>query len=87
MRRHGWSAQVPVRQALERDEEAVAVWKAEVWPKIKSGARPGRLHLLRGRGGQGAEAAEGTDLGAARCPPGLAGPRHRQAVTAGWTRP
>ena len=25
MRRHGWSAQVPVRQALERDDEAVAV--------------------------------------------------------------
>ena len=35
MRRHGWSAQVPVRQAIERDEEAVAVWKAEVWPEIK----------------------------------------------------
>jgi putative transposase len=25
MRRHGWSCQVPVRQAMERDEEAVAV--------------------------------------------------------------
>jgi putative transposase len=36
MRRHGWSCQVPVRQALERDEEAVAVWKAEVWPDIKA---------------------------------------------------
>ena len=36
MRLHGWSAQVPVRQALERDEEAVAVWKAEVWPDIKA---------------------------------------------------
>jgi transposase len=35
MHRHGWSCQVPVRQALERDEEAVAVWKAEVWPEIK----------------------------------------------------
>ena len=35
MRRHGWSAQVPVRQAMERDEEAVAVRKAEVWPQIK----------------------------------------------------
>ena len=35
MRRHGWSAQVPVRQAMERDDEAVAVWKAEVWPDIK----------------------------------------------------
>jgi putative transposase len=36
MRRHGWSAQVPVRQAMERDDEAVAVWKAEVWPDIKA---------------------------------------------------
>ncbi len=36
LRRHGWSCQVPVRQALERDEDAVAVWKAEVWPDIKA---------------------------------------------------
>src|SRR5260370_2365565 len=36
MRRHGWSAQVPVRQSMERDEDAVAVWKAEVWPDIKA---------------------------------------------------
>ena len=35
MRLHGWAAQVPVRQAIERDDEAVAVWKAEVWPEIK----------------------------------------------------
>jgi putative transposase len=36
LRRHGWSCQVPVRQALERDEEAVAVWKDQVWPDIKA---------------------------------------------------
>jgi transposase len=36
MRRHGWSCQVPVRQALERDDEAVAVWKDQVWPDIKA---------------------------------------------------
>lgn len=36
LRRHGWSCQVPVRQALERDEDAVAGWKAEVWPDIKA---------------------------------------------------
>ena len=35
MRRHGWSCQVPVRQAMERDEDAVAVWKDQVWPDIK----------------------------------------------------
>jgi transposase len=36
MRRHGWSCQVPVRQAMERDDAAVAVWKAGVWPDIKA---------------------------------------------------
>jgi putative transposase len=35
LRRHGWSCQVPVRQAMERDEDAVAVWKDQVWPEIK----------------------------------------------------
>lgn len=39
LRRHGWSAQVPVRRALERDEEAVEVWKAEVWPRVKDPRR------------------------------------------------
>jgi transposase len=77
MRRHGWPCQVPVRQALERDEEAVAVWKAEVWPQIKHRSRPGRLYLLRGRGRPGAKAAEGPDVGAARRPAGGAGARRR----------
>jgi len=36
MRRHGWSCQVPGRRALELDEEAIAVWKAEVWPDMKA---------------------------------------------------
>jgi len=35
MKRHGWSCQVPVRRAVERDEEAIAVWKQEVWPQVK----------------------------------------------------
>jgi transposase len=39
MRRHGWSWQVPVRRAVERDEEAVAVWRAEVWPQVKGQRR------------------------------------------------
>jgi transposase len=39
MRRHGWSWQVPVRRAVERDEEAIAVWKAEVWPEVKGQRR------------------------------------------------
>ena len=43
MRRHGWSCQVPVRQAMERDDDAVAVWKAEVWPDIKAFASGGMV--------------------------------------------
>jgi transposase len=35
MRRHGWSCQVPLRRAVERDEEAIEVWKQEVWPQVK----------------------------------------------------
>jgi putative transposase len=35
LRRHGWSAQVPVRRAIERDEDKIAVWKREVWPRVK----------------------------------------------------
>jgi Winged helix-turn helix len=51
MRRHGWSCQVPVRHGMERDEQAIAVCKAEVWPRLKHRARPGRLHLIRRRSG------------------------------------
>jgi hypothetical protein len=80
MRRHGWSCQVPVRQAMERDEEAVAVWKAEVWPDIKRRARPGCLHLFRGRDGPGAEPAQRAHLGAARgAAPGTGARRGRRA--------
>lgn len=35
LRRHGWSAQVPLRRAIERDDEAIEVWKAEAWPQVK----------------------------------------------------
>jgi hypothetical protein len=40
LRRYGWPAQVPVRQALERDDEAVAVWKEQAWPDIKARRHP-----------------------------------------------
>jgi hypothetical protein len=35
------ACQVPVRQALERDEQAVAVWKAEVCKPLVYGRRKG----------------------------------------------
>ena len=39
LRRHGWSAQVPARRALERDDESIEAWKAEVWPQVERGRR------------------------------------------------
>lgn len=39
LRRHGWSAQVPLRGAIERDEEAIEVWKTGVWPQVKEPRR------------------------------------------------
>lgn len=54
MRRHGWSCQVPVRQAMERDPEAIAVWKNQVWPREKaphaSWAPTSASRTRRGRG-------------------------------------
>nr|WP_307627741.1 winged helix-turn-helix domain-containing protein [Streptomyces turgidiscabies] len=39
LKRHGWSCQVPVRHAIERDEEAIEMWKDEVWPRLKGQRR------------------------------------------------
>jgi transposase len=38
---HGlkWSAQKPERRAVERNEEEIARWKREEWPRIKKGLR------------------------------------------------
>ena len=38
MRRLGWSLQRPTTRASERDEDAIATWKKEHWPKLKKGA-------------------------------------------------
>ena len=37
LRRLGWSVQRPARRASERDEAAIARWRAEDWPRIKGG--------------------------------------------------
>jgi len=36
LHRIGWSVQVPVRQAAERDEAAIAAWKEAAWPVVKA---------------------------------------------------
>jgi len=33
----GWTRQRPARRAVERDEDAIARWVAEDWPRIKRG--------------------------------------------------
>jgi transposase len=43
LKRLGWSVQRPARRAAERDDEAVAVWRAERWPKVKK--TPGAARL------------------------------------------
>jgi transposase len=35
----GWSPQTPERQAVERDEAAIARWKREDWPRVKKTPR------------------------------------------------
>lgn len=31
----GWTPQIPLTRALQRDEEAIAHWRAEIWPDLK----------------------------------------------------
>ena len=43
-RRLGWTLQRPERRASDRDEEAIARWVAQEWPRINKGPaqhRPG----------------------------------------------
>lgn len=39
LHRTGWSVQVPVRRAAERDEAKIAAWKDEQWPVLKGWRR------------------------------------------------
>ncbi|GGZ17048.1 hypothetical protein GCM10010327_54960 [Streptomyces nitrosporeus] len=36
LQRHGWSWQQPARRAVERDDDAVELWKREVWPRVRA---------------------------------------------------
>jgi hypothetical protein len=39
LHRLGWSVQVPVRRAVERDEKQIAAWREETWPQIEGPRR------------------------------------------------
>jgi hypothetical protein len=52
VRRHGWSCQVPVRQAVERGDATVAVWKDQVRPGIKAPCDLGAFVCFEDEAGQ-----------------------------------
>jgi transposase len=39
LRAMGWSCQKPERRARERDEQAIATWRRQEWPRIKKRAK------------------------------------------------
>jgi transposase len=39
LHRRGWSVPVPARQAAERNEEQLTVWREQTWPGIKERRR------------------------------------------------
>jgi transposase len=42
----GWTPQVPIRRALQRDERAISRWRVEVWPTLFGRARKQRRVLV-----------------------------------------
>jgi transposase len=46
LRQLGWTPQVPITRAIQRDEEAIARWRAESWPTLKRQARRERRELV-----------------------------------------
>src|SRR5207302_11240979 len=41
-----WTPQVPIRRAIQRDEEAIRRWRDEVWPELRQRARRERRVLV-----------------------------------------
>jgi transposase len=46
LKRLGWTPQVPITRAIQRDEEAIERWRVESWPKLKERARRERRELV-----------------------------------------
>jgi transposase len=42
----GWTPQMPIARALQRDEQEIEQWRAVVWPRLKSEARRERRALV-----------------------------------------
>ncbi len=41
-----WTPQVPIRRAIQRDEQAIGRWRDEVWPQLQERARSERCVLV-----------------------------------------
>lgn len=41
-----WTPQMPIRRAIQRDEEAIRRWRAEVWPELRRRVRRERRVLV-----------------------------------------
>jgi transposase len=63
LRGRGWSPQVPVARARERDDALVAAWLRRDWPRIKGG-------LVAPGGPSSSSTRPGTPAGPASAPPG-----------------
>ena len=46
LKRLGWTPQVPITRAIQRDEEAIERWRVESWPALKEKARRERRALV-----------------------------------------
>lgn len=42
----GWTPQIPITRAIQRDEAAIDRWRTEVWPRLRSRARKERRTLV-----------------------------------------
>ena len=79
LRQMGWSRQRPARRAVERDDEAIARWVAEDWPRVKKRPSQERVDLLPGRVGVLAPPLCEVHLGPEGEDPGAASPFQLEA--------
>lgn len=46
LKRLGWTPQIPITRAIQRDEAAIELWRAETWPHLKQRAARGGFTLV-----------------------------------------
>ena len=46
LKEQGWTPQMPIRRAIQRDEKAIQRWRTEMWPDLRKRARRERRVLV-----------------------------------------